>query len=256
MQVARRWPPLSRKAGPLPLISIASLLPERQNASRVSDRDRSVVKLSAMTRNVPDPAQTRRRVARAWPLMRAATRALHLYVKAVMRLAPGRGRTRLLRGTRAYLAMLEHALRCLLILMGRKAPPTVRAPWAAGLARTARSTRPGAARVFSVAVGKAFAGAFRPRPIPAPPPSHPRATPTPPTPGARDACFARRLDLLAAAFRNPEPHALRMAAYIKSRGGRLRPAPAIRPDAEAFRIVSDLFPNLPSAIVDPAPDTS
>ena len=37
-----------------------------------------------------------------------------------------------------------------------------------------------------------------------------------------------RLDLLAEAFRNPEPHALRMAAYIKSRGGRLRPATSVR----------------------------
>ena len=209
-----------------------------------------------MTRNVPDPSQTRRRVARAWPLMRAATRALRLYVQAVMRLAPGRARTRLLRGTGAYLAMLEHALRCLLILTGRKAPPPLPAPWAAGLARTGRSPRKGPARVFSVAVGKAFAGAFRPHATPAPPPSHPHASPTPPTPGARDARLARRLDLLAEAFQNPEPHALRMAAYIKSRGGRLRPAPAIRPDAEAFRIVSDLFPNLLPAAAYPAPDTS
>ena len=209
-----------------------------------------------MTRNVPDPAQTRRRVARAWPLTRAATRALRLYVQAVMLLAPGRARTRLLRGTSAYLAMLEHALRCLLILMGRKAPPPLLVPWAAGLAHTGRSSRQGAALVFSVAVGKAFAGAFRPRATPAPPPSHPHASPTPPTSGTRDARLAHRLDLLAEAFQNPEPHALRMAAYIKSRGGRLRPAPAIRPDAEAFRIVSDLFPNLLPAAAYPAPDTS
>ncbi|WP_340691517.1 hypothetical protein, partial [Hyphomonas sp.] len=68
--------------------------------------------------------------------------------------------------------------------------------------------------------------------------------------------LAHRLDLLAEAFRNPEPHALRMAAYIKSRGGRLRPAPAIRPDVEAFRIVSDCLPALPRAAAYPAPDTS
>lgn len=188
--------------------------------------------------------------------MRAATRALRLYVQAVMLLAPGRARTRLLRGTGAHLAMLEHALRCLLILMGRKAPPTVRAPWAAGLAHTGRSSRQGPARVFSVAVGQAFAGAFRARSTSAPPPSHPHATPSPPTPGTRDARLAHRLDLLAEAFRHPEPHALRMAAYIKSRGGRLRPAPAIRPDAEAFRIVSDCLPALPRARAYPAPDTS
>tara|TARA_R110000782_G_scaffold257162_1_gene346415 strand:+ start:787 stop:1359 length:573 start_codon:yes stop_codon:yes gene_type:complete len=179
---------LSNKARPLPQISFATLLLARRNASRVSDRDRSVVKLSVMTRNVPDPAQTRRRVARAWPLTRAATRALRLYVQAVMLLAPGRARTRLLRGTSAYLAMLEHALRCLLILMGRKAPPPVHAPWVAGLVRTGRSPRKGPARVFSVAVGEAFAGAFRPHATPAPPPSHPRATP----PSHTHATHARR----------------------------------------------------------------
>jgi hypothetical protein len=188
--------------------------------------------------------------------MRAATRALRLYVQAVMRLAPGRARTRLLRGTWAYLVMLEQVLRCLLVLMGRKATQPVQAAWAVGLSCNARSTRPGAVRVFSVALGKAFAGAFRPRPIPAPPPSRSRATPLPPAPGARDARLAYRLDLLAEAFQNPEPHALRMAAYIKSRGGRLRPAPAIRPDAEDFHIVSDLLPALPPAAAYPAPDTS
>tara|TARA_R110000782_G_scaffold257162_1_gene346416 strand:+ start:1430 stop:1573 length:144 start_codon:yes stop_codon:yes gene_type:complete len=47
-----------------------------------------------------------------------------------------------------------------------------------------------------------------------------------------------------------------MAAYIRSRGGRLRPAPALRPAAEAFHIVSDLLPALPRARVYPAPDTS
>jgi hypothetical protein len=170
-----------------------------------------------------------------------------------MRLAPVRVRTRLLRGTSAALDMLEHALRCLLILMSRKAPPTERAPWAVGLARTARSIRPGTARVFSAAVGNAFAGAFRPRPIPAPPPSRSRATPLPPALEARDARLAHRLDLLAEAFRNPEPHGLRMAAYIKARGGRLRPVLAIRPDAQAFRIVSDLCAVLPTVTAYPVP---
>ena len=170
---------LSCKARSLPPIPSAGLLPSRRFASRVSDRGRSVVKLSVMTRNVPDPAQTRRRVARAWPLMRAATRAPRLYVQAVMRLAPGRARTRLLRGTWAYLVMLEQVLRCLLVLMGRKATQPVQAAWAVGLSCNARSTRPGAVRVFSVALGKAFAGAFRPRPIPAPPPSRPLRAPVP-----------------------------------------------------------------------------
>ncbi|MFT5774791.1 MAG: hypothetical protein ACI9NG_000735 [Hyphomonas sp.] len=88
---------------------------------------------------------------------------------------------------------------------------------------------------------------WRARSVHAPPPSHPRATPLPPTPGARDVHLTHSLDLLAEAFRNPELHALRMAAYIKSRGGRLRPAPAIRPDAETCLIVSDLVSNLPPA---------
>ncbi|MBU2604306.1 MAG: hypothetical protein KKC43_00225 [Alphaproteobacteria bacterium] len=174
-----------------------------------------------MTRNVPDPSQTRRRVARAWPLMRAATRALHLYVKAVMRLAPGRVRTRLLRGTSASLAMLEHALRCLLILMGRKAPPTERAPWAVGLARTARSTRPAPPARFPWPL----ATHLRARSVRAPYPRHPPSE-----------------------IRNRTP-----CAWPKARGGRLRPVPAIRPDARTFRIVSDLCAVLPTVTAYPAP---
>jgi hypothetical protein len=128
--------------------------------------------------------------------------------------------------------MLEHALRCLLILMVRKAPPTERAPWAVGLARSVRA------------------------PYPRHPPSRSRATPLPPAPETRDVRLAHRLDLLAEAFRNPEPHALRMAAYIKARGGRLRPVLAIRPDAQALRIVSDLCAVLPTVTAYPVPDTS
>lgn len=151
---------------------------------------------------------------------------------------------------------MEHALRCLLILMGRKAPPTERAPWAVGLARTARSTRPAPPVRFPWPLATHLRARSVRAPYPRYPPSRSCATPLPPALEARDACLAHRLDLLAEAFRNPELHALRMAACIKARGGSLRPVLAIRPDAQAFPIVSDLCAVLPTVTAYPVPDTS
>lgn len=185
-----------------------------------------------------------------WTLAHGLLLTLILLHKCLSRMGPGKARNCLLNFVRHHTNRMEHIFRCLLILMKptpripKPAPFIPRAPSTSERLPQARRT----ARSFSLSLsqlrkgfetysaGQPLAGHFfnRPRHTDRHPPRGPTACA--PVADPVDLLTAR-LKAMRALFSDPDAHAARLAALLKTAGLGRRAARPRRPAAEAWDVI-------------------
>lgn len=201
-----------------------------------------------------------------WTLTRRFLLMLMAILWGVQRLAPGKFRESALRVLARHTRALEHALRCLLLLM--RAAPAAPANVPKGLPRNASTprTRRGAPR-FSLSLNQLAQG-FARRGLDAsaltanrkrgtarnaPPPRGPTAC----APIADPAETLRaRLEAMRAVFAHPHLHAARLAALLRGAGLSLRARKSLTPAAALWQLTSHRAGDHSHALRGPAPNTS
>lgn len=201
-----------------------------------------------------------------WKLVRCFFLMLMAAVCSFQRLAPSRFRTGALRALARHTGTLEHALRCLLLLMRAAPAPATSVPESLSRNAASRHTRHKPPR-FSLSLAKLAQGfARRGLDAPAltalrkaraarnaPPPRGPTAS----APVADPAEILRaRLDAMRAVFADPHLHAAKLAALLRASGLSLRARKTLIPVAALWTLAHHHAQGHSHALHAPIPNTS
>ena len=190
-----------------------------------------------------------------WALVRGWVMLLMLGANWLATCAPGPFRTIWLGYIRRDIGKLEHAVRCLLLILRARPPAPKPVPaftTRASAAHKPRSMAP--PRRFSVSLRQFSWYPARPAPT-----SHSVDGSLEAAPRLREeptAALQRRLAALRAVFADPAPHAARIAAACRALGFSMRRLKAIIPSSEVRHALAAIWPPRALKHAPAGPDTS